>query len=365
MAKLLKDLYSKEYINSLANLLQNNYQDFDKTNFVLAVFDDSWNTLELKQRMRHITICIHKYLLLNYKQSIEILKLTYTQIKYKKDKSEALQNIIFSDFVELYGIDDFKTSFNALEHFTIHSTAEFAIRAFILKDQNKTMNQMKLWANSKNEDIRRLASEGCRPRLPWSYFLKDFIKSPKKVLEILELLQDDTSMYVKKSVANNLNDISKDHKDVVISLAKKWYGQDSHKNWIIKHATRTLLKEGNIEVLKIFGYIPKQSIKIINFKINNNIKIGNDLNISFNIKDNSILGLLRIEYSIDFVRLNNKSNNKVFFITQKEFMNNIHTIIKKHSFKKINTRKYYEGKHTINIIINGIIVHKKEFNLIG
>jgi len=365
MAKLLKDLYTKEYIDSLAFLLKKNYKNFDILNFTLDVFNSSWKDKQLKQRMRHITICIHKYLNTSYIKSIDILKLTYTQIKHKKNKSEALQNMIFCDFVEIYGLDDFKTSFKALEHFTINSTAEFAIRSFILKDENKTMNQMILWAKSPNEQIRRLSSEGCRPKLPWSYFLQNFINNPSKILQILDILQNDESMYVKKSVANNLNDICKNHPNIVINIAKKWYGQNEHKNWIIKHACRTLLKSGNQEVLEIFGYKKRDDIKIKKFVLNDNIKIGEDLNFSFDLYSKSILNNLRIEYSIDFVRLNNKSNNKVFFITQKHFVNSSSTINKKHSFKKINTRKYYKGLHTINIIINGIIVHKKQFNLIG
>jgi len=365
MAALLKNLYTKEYINSLSSLLHKNYQNFNQIQFILDVFDSSWNQKELKQRMRHITICIANNLPLNYIDSINILKKVYTQIKYNKNKNEALQNMIFSDFVEVYGLDNFQTSFDAIECFTIDSTSEFAIRAFILKDEHKTMSQMLLWAKSNNEQIRRLSSEGCRPKLPWSYFLTNFIKDPSKVLEILQILQNDESLYVKKSVANNLNDISKDHEKLVINISKNWFGQNEHKNWIIKHACRTLLKKANQEVLEIFGYQKNESLKIRNFISSTNVNIGDNLEFSFDIFDNNILGNLRIEYSIDFKRLNNKSNNKVFFISQKKFSSNTFTVNKKHSFKVINTRKYYSGIHTLNIIINGIMLFKKEFNLIG
>jgi len=368
MPKFLKNLYTKEYINSLALNILIFYPSFNINSFTNQIFNSSWKNLELKQRMRHISTIIGIFIPLSYKKQISILinvyKYNQKTLGNRKDKL-GLENLIYSDFVQVYGLDDFITSMFAIEYFTINSSAEFAIREFILKYEDKTIAQMKIWTKSQNEHLRRLASEGCRPRLPWANSLVKYIKDPSIVLEILELLQNDTSLYVKKSVANNLNDISKDHPNIVINIAKKWYGQNEDKNWIIKHATRTLLKQGNLEVLQIFGYIPKQNIKIIDFNMNSYVKIGTNIEFSFNLKSKYILGKLRIEYSIDFVRLNNKSNNKVFFITQKEFTTNIHKINKKHSFKLINTRKYYNGIHNINIIINGIIVHKQKFNLIG
>ena len=368
MAALLKDLYTKEYINSLALNISKFYSSFDINSFTNHIFDSSWNILELKQRMKHISSTLGIFIPLSYNKQIDILIKTYTfnQINIGNRKNKlGLENMIYQDFVEVYGLDDFEISMKALECFTINSSSEFAIRQFILKYEDKTINQMKLWAKSPNEHLRRLASEGCRPRLPWANALEKYKTNPSKVLEILEFLQNDTSLYVKKSIANNLNDISKDNPNIVINIAKNWYGQNEHKNWIIKHACRTLLKQGNPEILEIFGYIKKDNLKINNFNISKTIKIGEDLNFSFDIEDQNILENLRIEYSIDFVRLNKKSNNKVFFITQKYFDTKIHQISKKHSFKLINTRKYYNGIHQINIIVNGIIVLKQKFNLIG
>ena len=116
--------------------------------------------------------------------------------------------MIFQDFVEVYGLDDFENSMRALEVFTINSSSEFAIRQFIVKYPQNTMKQMKIWALSENEHIRRLATEGCRSRLPWAIALREFKENPKKVIEVLEILKDDVSEYVRKSVSNNINDIS-------------------------------------------------------------------------------------------------------------------------------------------------------------
>jgi 3-methyladenine DNA glycosylase AlkC len=366
MATLLKDLYTNEYINFLATNIRKFYIDFNVELFTQSIFCIQWKDMKLKQRMRHISTNIGLYINENYNTQIEYLILVYNHIQVKTGNRKnklGLENMIFADFVEVYGLLDFDISIKAMQCFTINSTSEFAIRQFILKYEDATMKQMLIWATSPNEQLRRLASEGCRPRLPWACSLPIYKKHPAKILKILDVLQDDDVLYVKKSVANNLNDISKDNPQLLIDISKKWYGQNDNKNWIIKHACRTLLKQGNQEVLNIFGFEKKDNLNINNFEVDDEVRMGNKLNFSFELEDKNILGKLRIEYSIDFVRLNNKTKNKVFYIAQKVFNTNTHKINKKHSFKYINTRKYYSGTHTLNIIINGTIFAQKEFEV--
>ena len=180
MAEQLKNLYSKLFIEKLVNKLFLTYSDFQKEDFINSIFDSSWDNLELKQRMRHITLTLNKYLPFSYDKQLEILKKV-------KENFGGLEAMIFQDFVEVFGLDDFLNSMKALEVFTINSSSEFAIRQFILKYENETMNQMKLWSQSSNEHIRRLASEGCRSRLPWAVALPKFKQNPTKPLEIIEL----------------------------------------------------------------------------------------------------------------------------------------------------------------------------------
>ncbi len=236
MATLLKNIYSQEFIEKLSNSLQNSYKDFKKDEFKKAIFTNAWEDFELKQRMRHISKTLYEFLPFSYKEQIEIL------IEVKKD-FKALEAMIFQDFVEVFGLDDFEISMKALELFTIDSSSEFAIRQFIIKYEDKTINQMKIWAKSKNEHIRRLASEGSRPRLPWAVALPNFKKNPQKVFEIIELLKNDSSKYVQKSVANNLNDISKDNPKMVVEFVKNNLNISKNLDWICKHGSRTLLKK--------------------------------------------------------------------------------------------------------------------------
>jgi len=359
MAKLLKNLYNVNYINILANNIKSNYNNFDINNFIITIFDNQWIQRELKQRMRHISNTLNAFLPINYEKSINILKNTFLKMNHKY----SLENMIFQDFVEVFGIDYFKVSIEALEVFTINSSSEFAIRQFILKYPEKTIAQMKLWAINKNEHIRRLASEGCRPRLPWAIALIEYKKNPNIILPILEILKDDDSLYVRKSVANNLNDISKDNPQIVKDLASKWIGIDKNINWILKHGCRTLLKNSDKEILELFGFKSTNKIIITNFISSTDIKLGELLNFSFNLQSKKNLGKLRIEYIIEFVRLNNKYTKKVFKISEGTYTQKIKEFKRSYSFKTISTRKYYKGKHKLSIIVNGIVLDSLNFNL--
>ncbi len=360
MAKLLKDLYDKNYINILSNNIINNYASFDKNNFIASIFDNKWQNKELKQRMRHISNTLYIFLPNKYEESIFILKNTFL----KMNTQYSLENMIFQDFVEVYGLEDFKISMDALESFTINSSSEFAIRQFILKYPNETIRKMELWAIDKNEHIRRLASEGCRPRLPWAIALSKFKQNPKEILNILYILKDDESLYVRKSVANSLNDISKDNPHILKDITKNWIGINKNRDWILKHGCRTLLKNGDTEILEIFGFKENKDISIDNFVLNKKIKMGEDLTFSFILKSCKKLGKLRIEYSIEFLRLNNKYSKKVFKISEGIYNQKNKSISKYYSFKPISTRKYYKGIQKLNIIINGIILDDKEFILL-
>ena len=356
MAEQLKNLYSKEFIKKLANRLFLIFTNFEKEDFVNSIFDTSWQNLELKQRMRHIAITLNKYLPLSYKKQLEILK------EVKKDFT-GLEAMIFQDFVEVFGLDDFDESMKALEIFTQEASSEFAIRQFILKYEEQTMNQMKIWAKSKNEHLRRLSSEGCRPRLPWAISLPKFKQNPTKPLEIIELLKNDKSLYVRKSVANNLNDISKDNPQLVIKFVKENLGSTKELDWICKHASRTLLKKGDKQILELFNFDKSHHINLIDFCYDKSVNIDENLSFSFEINSDENIGNIRVEYVIYYLKSNNIHNKKVFMISQNEIKSSSKKFTKKQSFKNMTTRKHYLGKHFIAILINGEEILKKEFYL--
>lgn len=347
MPEPLKNLYNKALITDLGNEMIKHCDSFDQKAFIQSVFDRNWKDKELKQRMRHIAGCLHQHIPGNYKKAINILRPV-------SEKFSGLEHMFFQDFVECYGLDDFKTSIPALEHFTKRSSSEFAVRAFILQDEKRMMKQMQKWTRSENHHVRRLATEGCRPRLPWAVALPSFKKDPQPVLKILKTLMRDESEYVRRSVANNLNDISKDNPDTVLLWAQQYLGNSKETDRIIKHACRSLLKQGDTQALSLFGFTDAIHIKLDVFKVQPMVNLGNKLHFSFLLKTSHVqLGMCRIEFAIDFMKANGKKSRKIFKISEGDYAEKEKQISKFFSFKKISTRKYYLGEHQITIVING------------
>ena len=356
MAELLKNVYTFEYISKLAQKIKENYSIFDEDAFNKAIFDETWEDLELKNRMRHIALKLNEYIKMPYINQLEVLKEVSVYFG-------SFEGMFLQDFVEVFGLDDYDNSIKALEVFTIDCSSEFAIRQFILKYEDKTMTQLKKWSKNTNEHIRRLACEGCRPRLPWAIALPIFKKNPSKVLEIIELLKNDSSVYVQKSVANNLNDISKDNPITVIEFVEKNLGKSKSLDWICKHASRGLLKKGDTKILRLFGFKDSSHINIKDFMCDKEVVLGNSFSFSFSLNSEISLGNIRVEYAIFYKKANGSNSKKVFMISQNEVKDKNKSFSKKQSFKNLTTRKHHEGEHFISILINGKEKIKRSFEL--
>ncbi|NQY21936.1 MAG: DNA alkylation repair protein [Campylobacteraceae bacterium] len=355
-----KNIFSFDFVEELASLILIYDKSFKKEAYVKEV-NLNLESLELKDRMRLISSCINLYTSLEYKEIIEVL--IKVKSHFKDRKNIGLVTMVFPDFVEVFGLNEVKVSLYALEEFTKESSSEFAIRTFIIKYEKESMLKMLKFSKSSNEDLRRLSSEGSRPRLPWAIALPSFKINPTLVFEILENLKNDESAYVRKSVANNLNDISKDNEALVISFLKENINKNKNLDSLLKHGCRTLLKKGHQEVLGIFGFKKIDKLKVIDFVLDKEVKLGNELNFSFELSSSEILGNLRLEFEIEFVRLNNKIGKKVFMLSSCFCKEKKKSFIKKYSFKQISTRKYYEGVHSLSIIVNGVKVNKETFYL--
>lgn len=358
MPEPLKNMYNQAFIQKLASHIKEVYASFPVEKFTEEIFTPEWEALELKERMKHIAITLFTNLDGSYAERIRTL------YPVTEMDSNGFELIIFPTIVELFGLDEFDVSVEAMEHFTKSSSAEFAVRPFIIK-YPQMMEQMTMWAESENHHVRRLASEGCRPRLPWAMTLPEFKKDPSPILPILQTLQDDPSDYVRKSVANNLNDISKDNPEITINIANQWHGQNNLKDKLIKHACRTLLKAGDSRILPLFGYEDPSHVKIKNTSIDKKVPWGENLNFSFDLQSSTSLGLIRLEYALYFLRKNGTFSRKVFKISESQISEKKKTFKSKYSFKAITTRSYYAGKHAFALIVNGVEQNKREFQLLG
>lgn len=354
MADALKDFFSPSFVQNLARDFKTAYAEFDDVGFCNDVMDSTWDGLELKARMRHITLAMGKHLPDDYAAALSLIdKVVVHQGDWLKGFS-----LFFPDFVEIFGIELadelWDLSMTALARYTAYGSSEFAVRPFIIRHEERMMAQMLAWSKSDCEHVRRLSSEGCRPALPWAQALPKFKKDPSPILPILENLKNDPEFYVRKSVANNLNDISKTHPELVIEICTRWQGETAETDWVIKHACRTLLKKGNAAALELFGFGGADKVEVFGIALDQtHVQIGEALNFSFEV---NVLEQtkLRLEYAIDFVKSNGKQSRKIFQISESHAdADQKNHYVKKHSFADLSTRKHYAGTHKITLIANG------------
>ena len=264
MAEPFKNMYNEQFFDLFTKDLKLVIDDFDAHGFVSQVMDDEWEGRELKQRWIHITSILKKFLPADYKEAIAKILELLDHVKSTRPDFSVIDDtkfglmleygVILNNYVEQYGLDDYETSVKAIEKITQFTSCEFVTHPFIIKYPDEMMKQMLVWSKHGHWGVRRLASEGCRPRLPWAMALPNLKKDPTPIIPILENLKNDPARFVRLSVANNLNDIAKDNPEIVIDLAKKWKGESKEVDWIIKHGCRTLLKQGIPEVMELFGF---------------------------------------------------------------------------------------------------------------
>lgn len=367
MAEPLKNLYSPLFFESLCPVLEQHIPAFDCRRFIHKVFDTEWPDLELKQRVRKVSIVLNGFLPNDFKKAAVIIEKVSESIRRSQGDKMAFPYIFLPDYIEIAGQNHFKESMRAIEVVTQLISAEFAIRPFIVRYGEKAMDQMLQWSKHKNDHVRRLSSEGCRPRLPWAMALPEFKKDPSPILPILENLKTDDSEFVRKSVANNLNDIAKDHPEIVLKIARQWKGVSKETDWILKHGSRTLLKNGSNEALAVHGFNTKLKGEVRNLSISSKrIKIGNAASIGFemiNRERNSTK--FRLEYAIHFITSSGKISRKIFQVAEKAIPPSTPVLFtRKHRFTDFTTRKHFPGKHKLEIIVNGKVKCKIEFMII-
>lgn len=365
---LMKDGIGKPAIARISNALKQNLPEFNEKKFQQLALN-GLDQLELKQRVYHLINVLHFYLPSNFKKTAKILQ----NISVSWDggnENDPLAEFAawpFIDYVGQYGLNHPKEALITLEKLTPLFSAEFAIRPFIKQHYELTFEFLKKCTQNDDAHVRRLASEGTRPRLPWGEQLPQFISDPSPVIELLEDLRRDNSEYVRRSVANNLNDISKDNPATVIKTCKRWKSENSPEIlWIIRHATRSLVKSGHPEVFSLLGHTINPEISIRKIKLDKtSLNIGDKLSFSFTINSNSQkTQKFELDYAVHFMKANGKPSAKVFKLKKMTLSNKQAVdISKSHSFKPITTRKYYPGEHAIELLVNGKSYGLFKFNL--
>jgi 3-methyladenine DNA glycosylase AlkC len=367
MSSLLKDRYSISFYDSFLIFAEQANVKIDNGLFYSRLMDSSWEELSLKQRMRKTTEVLHTFLSKELPVALRSICDLVEHLKNNLDTEYSLEYLFLADYVALYAIENVEEAIQAMEVITTFTSCEFAIRPFFVKYPSRMLQQVILWTEHSNYHIRRLASEGSRPRLPWGEVLSQFVAQPEPLFEVLGKLKGDKSEYVRRSVANSLNDISKSHPDLVINTIKHWKGSSKETDALIKHGVRTLLKAGNKEALELLGVSENPLLELHHFSVQTSkVTLGDYLAFQCNIANRSSVPVaVRIEYRVYFKRITKEEGSKVFKISEKTIQPNQEIVVnKRHSFKPITTRSYYPGLHGVAIIINGKEFERIDFELV-
>lgn len=366
---LVRDVFNKNLVIKIGNQLKQVHGKFDLESFV-QVGSDFDSEFGFKERAHQITKALTLYLPNDFSDSAKIIKSTFSPLNETKEENwDSFIYMPYGLFVEQYGCNEntLEVAFDLLKEITMRFTSEFAIRAFIIEFPEQTISKLKAWSKHENHHVRRLVSEGSRPRLPWAQAIVKFKNDPTPALELLEVLRNDDSKYVQKSVANHINDITKDNPKIALSVLARWKKENNpNTNWIVKHALRSELKKGTPKALEILGYSLSPNIEIRNFNLNTDrIKVGDYLTFEFEVVNmGEEIEHLMVDYICHFMKANGKTAPKTFKISSKKLKpNESFSVKKKQSFKLISTRKMYSGEHQIEIFINGKSFDVKTFEL--
>ena len=368
MADLLKDSVNQAMVLTIATRINQTMPGFNVEGFTQD-FAKGYETLELMPRCHYIAQCLHTHLPKHYPSAITILLESLGPAHpYTTDFSDlSFLHLPFSLFVSNYGLEHFEISMQAQYQITQRFSAEFSIRAFIEKYPSQCFELFETWVKDDNPHIRRLVSEGTRPRLPWASHLRELQADPTPIIGFLEVLKDDPKLYVRRSVANNLNDISKDHAQLVYSLLEQWQSNSNPlRDWVISHALRSAVKRSEPKALALLGYNNADNICVTHNQVApTHTHIGSHIHIHIKLHNQGQSNkALMVDFAIHYIKANGKPKAKVYKWCKIELgAAQEKTLSKKVNLANLSTRTHYAGTHRIDIIINGQWSHLATFEL--
>jgi len=357
--KPLKDIYTnKDIFRQLAADMKKAYPALGEQEFYRVLVKDL-EDLELKARIERAADVCYQFLPKDYEKALSVL------YRFCEGKEDRLIYMFLSAYVAKYGRQHYRLSIKAIRDFTQYCSSEEGVRAFLEQDLEQTLNIMQQWTRSKNVHIRRLATEGSRPRLPWAKKISILVQKPALTWPILNALKEDKEKYVQKSVANHINDISKDHPDWIVKKVRQWNLKHATTQWIVQHGMRTLIKQGHKGALEIFGNHHKPKARIENVRWDKKVRLKHPWHCSLHVvSQSSQPQSLVIDYKIYFQKKNAEQKPKTFKLKKYSLNPKERLPLNiKYTFKNMTTRQHYPGTHQWGLVINGEAMERFEFTL--
>ena len=358
MPEPLKNHFGAEIPERIAGMIARVHPAFDHPGFVAAALE-GYEELDLLPRGWQIAHTLHRFLPADYPTAAKIL-LASLGPRLDDTEGQGMAPFLYLPhvfFVAEYGLDHFEISMHAQYELTQRFSAEFSIRPYLEKHPAATLARLRLWATDPSPHVRRLVSEGTRPRLPWAPRLRQFQRDPAPVLELLELLKDDPALYVRRSVANNLNDIGKDHPALLVDTTRRWLeGASEERRWLVHHALRSALKRAERGALEVIGVGATATVEIGKVRITpQHARFGGAVEIAFELGNiGPTRQRLLVDFTIHFVKARGKTGAKVFKLKTIELGPRQTMVLSKRvSLAEMSTRKHYPGRHQVDVVING------------
>jgi 3-methyladenine DNA glycosylase AlkC len=358
MAEPLKNYFGPEVPARIADMIHNVDGAFPREAFLVDALD-GFEALELTPRARHIALALGRHLPQDYEQAVEIL-IASLGPKLESVELTGMEVFLYMPhvfYVAEFGTEHFEASMRAQYELTQRFTAEYSIRVFLERFPGRTLARLREWAHDESVHVRRLVSEGTRPRLPWAPRLRAFQADPRPVLELLDLLKDDPELYVRRSVANNLNDIGKDNPAVLIQTCRRW-AQDAtaERRLLIRHALRSAVKRGEPAALEILGFGEATAASVREIRVVPAVApIGESVTIDVELaNEGSSTERLLVDLRVHFVKANGRRGPKVFKLKELELQPQASAhLVKTISLAQHTTRTHYPGRHRVEVLVNG------------
>lgn len=361
MAWELKNWFDPAFFHELAGAVAEHHRAFDRRRFVSEA-TEGLDALSIMERVDRTALLLGRHLPPDYGTALGIVEAVVPRY------DGHFRAMFGPAFVARHGRGDRRRSLPALRRLTRYGSSEFAIRPFLIDDLAGTLAVMRRWAGDGNHHVRRLASEGCRPRLPWSFRLDALVADPTPALPILETLRADPEDYVRRSVANHLNDIAKDHPDVMLDVVEGWDRTDPATAWIVRHACRSLVKAGHPRALALLGFGGRPEVVLHDLAVTPAaVPWEGAATIAFALASTARAPQrLVVDYALHYVKANGATAPKVFKLKEITLdPGQTQQLAIRRSLAERTTRRHYPGVHRVEVLVNGESLGSAGFTLLA
>lgn len=358
MPEALKDSFPLDIAHDLAARILRHEPSFPASEFLQRAAQ-GWEHLELMARGEHIASTLWTCANLPFPRLVAILVQELgPELERTEDNGMApFRHLPLSFLIARYGLGHVDESLAAMHALTRRFTAEFCIRPFLEHHRDAVLARLGEWARDPSPHARRLVSEGTRPRLPWASRLREFQRDPSLALPLLEMLRDDPHSYVRRSVANHLNDIGKDHPEVLLEVARAWW-QDAppERRRLLEHALRVRIKQGDPEALALLGYGATDSVAVGKVRFGSkSVRVGDSIEVSFEVRNTSASTQdVLVDLRLHAVKSDGSLKPRVFKMRRIALgAGETERLSLTLSFRPMTTRKHHPGRHEVDALVNG------------